>query len=470
MLGQTLREISTEYAQKQPHQVEYLLAGTPLLDRMPFVPSTHGLQHVFERISEIGEGTFVKVDQALPEADVSAELDRINLGVFGFRITAGIDKVAAIAGKGNFAGYLARKAPKIMTKSGMRFETDYAKLLKRYAIENGNVVNAGGTGSDCHTIFVVRFIEDEVCGLYDENGFGSGALFDTIPLSGGNPYTDKDGVTVYGADFKTYCGFMIENPHAVAIVTNITKDKPLTQAMLDEACLLADVDGLGTAYIVGSGKSNQFINALKDPHYTQSESYSTRIKDWNGTEIINDSNFPKGEDAVNIDTEKNFRSLFGAINAMAEKYDMPVLYSCHPRSRHRLEASGFRLDPRVRVQQPLGFHDYNCLQMYSFCTVSDSGTLPEESSFYASVGRPISAVCIRTSTERPEALDKGCFVLSGIDTKGLLQSVELAVRMTADGYSGIPVPDYTDDVSGKVIRIIQSYVGVVNKMVWRKEI
>ena len=171
----------------------------------------------------------------------------------------------------------------------------------------------------------------------------------------------------------------------------------------------------------------------------------------------------------NIDTEKNFLSLFNAINAMAEKYDMPVLYSCHPRSRHRLEASGFRLDPRVRVQEPLGFHDYNCLQMHSFCTVSDSGTLPEESSFYASVDRPISAVCIRTSTERPEALDKGCFVLSGIDTKGLLQSVELAVRMTADGYSGIPVPDYTDDVSGKVIRIIQSYVGVVNKMVWRKE-
>ena len=170
----------------------------------------------------------------------------------------------------------------------------------------------------------------------------------------------------------------------------------------------------------------------------------------------------------NIDTESNFLSLFNAINAMAEKYDMPVLYSCHPRSRHRLEASGFRLDPRVRVQQPLGFHDYNCLQMHSFCTVSDSGTLPEESSFYASVGRPISAVCIRTSTERPEALDKGCFVLSGIDTKGLLQSVELAVRMTADGYSGIPVPDYADDVSGKVIRIIQSYVGVVNKMVWRK--
>ena len=170
----------------------------------------------------------------------------------------------------------------------------------------------------------------------------------------------------------------------------------------------------------------------------------------------------------NIDTEKNFLSLFGAINAMAEKYDMPVLYSCHPRSRHRLESTGFRLNPRVRVQEPLGFHDYNCLQMHSFCVVSDSGTLPEESSFYASIGRPIPAVCIRTSTERPEALDKGCFILSGIDTRGLLQSVDLAVRMTADGNHGIPVPDYTDDVSNKVVKIIQSYVGVVNKMVWRK--
>ena len=171
----------------------------------------------------------------------------------------------------------------------------------------------------------------------------------------------------------------------------------------------------------------------------------------------------------NIDTEKNFLSLFTAINKMAEKYDMPILYSCHPRSRNRLAASGFQLDPRVQVQQPLGFHDYNCLQMNSFCVVSDSGTLPEESSFYASIGKPISAVCIRTSTERPEALDKACFILSGIDTKGLLQSVDLAVQMTADGNHGIPVPNYTDKVSDKVVKIIQSYVGVVNKMVWRKE-
>lgn len=171
----------------------------------------------------------------------------------------------------------------------------------------------------------------------------------------------------------------------------------------------------------------------------------------------------------NIDTEKNFLSLFNAINKMAEKYDMPILYSCHPRSRKRLEASGFRLDKRVIQHEPLGFHDYNCLQMNAFCVVSDSGTLPEESSFFTSVGHPFPAVCIRTSTERPEALDKGCFVLSGIDTVGLLQSVDVAVSLIKDGHQGIPVPDYVDEnVSTKVVRIIQSYVGVVNKMVWRK--
>lgn len=173
----------------------------------------------------------------------------------------------------------------------------------------------------------------------------------------------------------------------------------------------------------------------------------------------------------NIDTEKNFLSLFNAINKMAEKYDMPILYSCHPRSRKRIQDSGFKLDKRVIQHEPLGFHDYNCLQMNAFCVVSDSGTLPEESSFFTSVGYPFPAVCIRTSTERPEALDKGCFVLSGIDTKGLLQSVDVAVELIKDGHHGIPVPDYVDEnVSTKVVRIIQSYVGVVNKMVWRKEI
>ncbi len=171
----------------------------------------------------------------------------------------------------------------------------------------------------------------------------------------------------------------------------------------------------------------------------------------------------------NIDTEKNFLSLFNAINEMAAKYDMPILYSCHPRSRKRLEASGFQLDPRVIQHEPLGFHDYNCLQMNAFAVVSDSGTLPEESSFFTSIGHPFPAVCIRTSTERPEALDKGCFVLSGIDTVGLLQSVDVAVSLIRDGFPGIPVPDYVDEnVSTKVVRIIQSYVGVVNKMVWRK--
>lgn len=171
----------------------------------------------------------------------------------------------------------------------------------------------------------------------------------------------------------------------------------------------------------------------------------------------------------NIDTEKNFVSLFTAINKMAEKYDMPVLYSCHPRSKKRLEQSGFQLDKRVIQHEPLGFHDYNCLQMNAFAVVSDSGTLPEESSFFTSVGHPFPAVCIRTSTERPEALDKGCFILAGIDAHSLLQAVDTAVEMNKNGDIGIPVPTYVEEnVSTKVVKIIQSYTGVVNKMVWRK--
>ena len=172
----------------------------------------------------------------------------------------------------------------------------------------------------------------------------------------------------------------------------------------------------------------------------------------------------------NIDTEKNFLSLFNAINKMAEKYDMPILYSCHPRSKKRIETTGFKLDPRVIQHEPLGFHDYNCLQMNAFAVVSDSGTLPEESSFFTSVGHPFPAVCIRTSTERPEAMEKACFILSGIDEKGLLQSVDTAVELNKAGEYGIPVPDYVEEnVSTKVVKIIQSYTGVVNKMVWRKD-
>ena len=173
----------------------------------------------------------------------------------------------------------------------------------------------------------------------------------------------------------------------------------------------------------------------------------------------------------NIDTEKNFLSLFTAINKMAEKYDLPILYSCHPRSAKRLNESGFKLDTRVLRHEPLGFHDYNCLQMNAFAVVSDSGTLPEESSYFTSIGKPFPAVCIRTSTERPEALDKACFILAGIDEKSLLQAVDTAVEMNKNGDLGVPVPDYTDEnVSDKVIKIIQSYTGVVNKMVWRKDV
>ncbi len=172
----------------------------------------------------------------------------------------------------------------------------------------------------------------------------------------------------------------------------------------------------------------------------------------------------------NIDTEKNFLSLFNAINKMAEKYDVPILYSCHPRSKKRLESTGFKLDKRVIQHEPLGFHDYNCLQMNAMAVVSDSGTLPEESSFFTSVGHPFPAVCIRTSTERPEAIDKACFIISGIDEKGLLQAVDTAIEMNNNGDYGIPVPDYVEEnVSTKVVKIIQSYTGIVNKMVWRKD-
>ena len=171
----------------------------------------------------------------------------------------------------------------------------------------------------------------------------------------------------------------------------------------------------------------------------------------------------------NIDTEKNFLSLFNAINTIAEKYNMPILYSCHPRSKKRIEQTGFKLDSRVIQHEPLGFHDYNCLQMNAFAVISDSGTLPEESSFFTSIGKPFPAVCIRTSTERPEALDKACFVLAGIEDNGLVQAVELAVEMNKEKDLGIPVPDYADEnVSDKVVKIIQSYTGIVNKMVWRK--
>ena len=206
------------------------------------------------------------------------------------------------------------------------------------------------------------------------------------------------------------------------------------------------------------------------------EVLSENIKEIEKSDILKKLSLKKGKYILlsahreeNIDTEKNFLSLFTAINKIAEKYDMPVLYSCHPRSKKRLEESGFQLDSRVIRHEPLGFHDYNCLQMNAFAVVSDSGTLPEESSFFTSIGKPFPAVCIRTSTERPEALDKGCFVLAGIDEKSLVQAVETAVTANSEGDFGIPVPDYIDtNVSTKVVKLIQSYTGVVDKMVWRK--
>lgn len=226
-------------------------------------------------------------------------------------------------------------------------------------------------------------------------------------------------------------------------------------------------------YLNASGVAKERTYVVGSP---MAEVLHGNLAEIENSDIHNRLNLQKGKYILlsahreeNIDTEKNFLSLFRAINAMAEKYDMPILYSCHPRSMKRLETSGFKLDNRVIQHEPLGFHDYNCLQMNAYAVVSDSGTLPEESSFFTSVGYPFPAVCIRTSTERPEALDKGVFVLAGIDEMSLLQAVDTAVEMNNNGDDGLPVPNYTDEnVSTKVVKIIQSYTGVVNKMVWRK--
>ena len=226
-------------------------------------------------------------------------------------------------------------------------------------------------------------------------------------------------------------------------------------------------------YLNASGVAPQRTYVSGSP---MAEVLHNNLNDIEASDILSRLGLEKGKYILlsahreeNIDTERNFLSLFNAINAMAEKYNMPILYSCHPRSRKRLEASGFKLDKRVIAHEPLGFHDYNNLQMNSFAVVSDSGTLPEESSFFLSIGRPIAAVCIRTSTERPEALDKGDFILAGIDEASLLQAVDVAVEMNRSGHLGLPVPNYVDtNVSTKIVKLIQSYTGVVNKMVWRK--
>lgn len=228
-------------------------------------------------------------------------------------------------------------------------------------------------------------------------------------------------------------------------------------------------------YLIECGLPKEKIYVTGSP---MAEILQSKIKLIKASDIHKRLGLQKGEYILlsahreeNIDTEKNFLSLFTAINEMAQKYDVPILYSCHPRSRKRLEMSGFALDERVIAHEPLGFLDYNCLQMNALCVVSDSGTLPEESSYFTTIGCPFPAVCIRTSTERPEALDKGSFILSGISSRGLLQSVELAIKMNKNGDCGIPVPDYIDtNVSAKVVRIIQSYKDTINRFVWRKEI
>ena len=292
----------------------------------------------------------------------------------------------------------------------------------------------------------------------------NGVFFKDLKLADPDIYMEA-----VGDDLGSTMGNIIDKSYKVMVET-----KPDAVLVLGDTMNMAYSEH-ARRYLADTGLPKERTYVTGSP---MAEVLHNNLKEIGASEIHKRLGLEKGKYILlsahreeNIDTEKNFMSLFTAINKMAEKYDMPILYSCHPRSKKRLEASGFKLDKRVIQHEPLGFHDYNCLQMNAFCVVSDSGTLPEESSFFTSIGHPFPAVCIRTSTERPEALDKGCFVLSGIDTKGLLQSVDVAVELIQDAKPGIPVPDYVDEnVSTKVVRVIQSYVGVVNKMVWRKEI
>ena len=302
-MAETLREISATYAKKQPHQVDYLLEGAPLLEKLPFVPSTHGLQHVMEKVVEIDSAAFVQRDEPLPEADVTTELGHMDLGIMGFKVKAGEDKVAQLHGKGNFAAYLARRAPKIISKTGMMTDGLLARLAKQYALKNKNVIDAGGTGDKTSTIIAVRFVEDETCGVYDPNGFQSGALFDTTMLSGGNVYEDpSSGKNVYGAAFKNYTGFEFENPYTCAAIVNIDESHKPTAAMIKKILRAARAGDVGDTYIVTHpATADDYIDTIKIFNPVSGDSINTKVKYIDEIEVIRDYNLPETEEAVDVD-------------------------------------------------------------------------------------------------------------------------------------------------------------------------
>lgn len=305
-MPETLRELSARYATKQPHQVDSLLEGAPLLSKVPFVKSTHGLQHVMERISRIDEAAFVQRDEPLPEADVTTELGYMELGIMGFKVKAGQDKVTSLYGKDNFPKYLARKTPKIISKTGMKTDGFIAKLIKQYAVKNGNVIDCGATGSNTSSIIFVRFVTDETCGVYDENGFEHGALFDVTMLSNGKPYEDPTSkAIVYGAAFKNYTGFMFENPKTCAAIVNIDSTHKPTKEQIKKAMLMARIGDVGSSYIVAHPTvASDYIDPLRANSQDDKGSISTIVDEFDKIEIIRDWNAPDVEPKTEV-TNKN---------------------------------------------------------------------------------------------------------------------------------------------------------------------
>ena len=297
-MAKTLKEIAIANCTKQPHQIDCVLESAPMLERIPFMATSKGLMHFYEKVKSVDAAGFVGIDEALPVADVDTNVESRTLGIMGFKIHGGVDTVKLVTKGGSFSEYLAMKSPKVMTASGMALEQKIARLAKVYAARNGKLINAGGTGAETYTIMAFRFLEGELCGLYDPNGFGQGAFFTTQLLNGGQLYEDPaTGKDLYGASFRSYVDFMMENPACVAGIANLTADK-LTAAMVDDMLMNVRAGDQGTTIIVGHPKALQFINSMKNPFSTQGTTISTAISTWNGIPILADWNFMGAEAAM----------------------------------------------------------------------------------------------------------------------------------------------------------------------------
>lgn len=301
----TLRELSAMYAKKQPHQVDYLLEGAPLLAKIPFVESTHGLQHVMEKVTQIDSAAFVQRDEPLPEADVTTELGHMDLGIMGFKVKAGVDKITQLCGKDGFAKYLAKKSPKIISKTGMVTDSLITRLIKSYALSNKKVIDAGGSGDNTSTILAVRFVKDETCGVYDPSGFKSGALFDVLMLNGGKAYEDPNtNSIVQGAAFKNYTGFMFENPCTCAAIVNIDEEHPVTAKMMKKIKRFVKGGSIGeTFYVANPSVADDYIDPIKPINPASGSAIHTEVDSFDGIEIIRDYNMAETEPAVNVEEE-----------------------------------------------------------------------------------------------------------------------------------------------------------------------